>query len=230
MNSPTRLTGAHLRTYQTIFQHPVSHNLEWHHVYALFRQLGEVEEESNGNMKVTRNGQVLVLHPPRTKDVAETDELMALRHFLERSEAAPPEAGGEATHWLLVIDHHEARLFRSEMHGALPQQILPHKPDDYFRHAHNSKNFSLGQEKPDPNSFFEPVANALQGAGRILVFGTGTGTSSEMDQFVTWLKRQHPETARRIMGTAVVDEHHLTEDQLLAKARDFCASTQMPPA
>jgi hypothetical protein len=230
MNSTTQLTGSHLRTYQAIFQHPVSHNLEWHDVYSLFRQLGRVEEEPNGNLKVTRNGQVLVLHPSRTKDVAETDELMALRHFLERSETVPPTANGELAHWLLVIDHHEARLFHSEMHGALPQQILPHKPDDYFRHAHHSRDFSRGQEKPDPNSFFEPVAHELQGAGRVLIFGTGTGTSSEMDQFIGWLNRQHPELARRIIGTAVVDSHHLTEGQLLAKARDFYANMRMSPA
>ncbi|MGA2018253.1 MAG: hypothetical protein ABSH26_15005 [Opitutaceae bacterium] len=230
MNSTQPLNGSHLRTYQTIFQHPVSHNLEWHDVYALFRQLGHVEEEHNGNMKVARNGQVLVLRPSRTKDVADTEELMALRHFLERSEPVPPEAGAETAHWLLVIDHHEARLFRSEMRGALPQQILPHEPDDYFRHAHHSRDFSRGQEKPDPNSFFEPVARALHGAGRILIFGAGTGSSSEMNQFIGWLTRQHPDLARQVIGTVVVDEHHLTEDQLLAKARDFYASTQMPSA
>lgn len=88
----------------------------------------------------------------------------------------------------------------------------------------------MGQEKPDPNSFFGPVTDALQGTGRILVFGTGTGTSSEMDQFIGWLKRQHPETARRVMGAVVVDEHHLTEDQLLAKARDFYANPKMASA
>ena len=58
------LTGSHLRTYNAIFQHPISHNLGWLDVHALFRQLGEVEEEPNGNLKVTRNGQILVLHPP----------------------------------------------------------------------------------------------------------------------------------------------------------------------
>ena len=67
------LTGAHLRTYNTIFQHPVSHNLEWRAVRALLGKLGHIAEEPNGNLKVTRNGQILVLHPPRTKDVAETD-------------------------------------------------------------------------------------------------------------------------------------------------------------
>jgi len=223
MTTPPPLPGSHLRTYKAIFQHPVSHNLGWHDVHALFRHLGQVQEEPNGNLKVTRNGQTLVLHPPRTKDVADTDELMALRHFLERSEKSA-ETDKKATHWLLVIDHREARIYRSEMHGAIPQQILPHAPEDYFRHAHNSKDFSRGKEKPDPNSFFEPVAQALQAAGQILILGTGTGTSSEMDQFVAWLKLHHLELAKRIIGSLVVDEHHLTEGQLLAKAREFYAN------
>jgi len=110
------------------------------------------------------------------------------------------------------------------MHGASPLQILPHEPEDYFRHAHNSKGFSRGQEKPEPNSFFEPVARALSGSGRILIFGTGTGMSSEMDQFIAWSKVHHPELAARIIGSLVVDESHLTPDQLLAKAREFYAN------
>src|ERR1017187_10775065 len=105
MTSPAALTGSHLRAYNAIFQHPLSHNLAWHDVYAMLRQLGHAEEEPNGNLRVTRNGQVLVLHPPRTKDVAEADELMALRHFIERSETAAPGSNGKEAHWLLVIDH-----------------------------------------------------------------------------------------------------------------------------
>jgi len=221
MTSTATLTGSLLRTYNTIFQHPVSHNLEWRHVHALFRHLGQVEEEHNGNLKVTRNGESLILHPPRTKDVAETEELIALRHFLQRSETAGPAAEVSELHWLLVIDHHEARLFRSEMHGAVPQKLLPHEPDRYFRHAQNSENLSRGKEKPDPNSFFEPIAKALQPPGQLLLFGTGTGNSSEMDQFVTWLTLHHPDVASRIIGSLVVDENHLTDGQLLGKAREF---------
>ena len=227
MNSPAPLTGSHLRTYQTIFQHPLSHNLAWHDVHALLRHLGQVGEEPNGSLKVTRNGQVLMLHPTRTKEVADSEEFMALRHFLERSEATPPGANGAEAHWLVVIDHREARIYRSAEPGALAQQIRPHAPEDFFRHAPNSKDFSRGQEKPDPNSFFEPVAGVLNGAGKILIFGTGTGTSSEMDQFVAWLKQHRPELAKRIIGAEVVDEHHLTEGQLLAKAREIFAKARM---
>jgi hypothetical protein len=228
MISPAPHTGSHLRTYKAIFQHPVSHNLAWRAVRALLGKLGHIAEEPNGDQKVTRNGQILVLHPPRTKDVAETDELMALCHFLERSETTPPETNGKEAHWLLVIDHHEVRLFRSEMDGVLPQQILPHEPEDYSRHAHNSKEFLRDRGKPDPNSFFEPVTRALQATGQILIFGSGTGTSSEMDQFIAWLKLHHPELARRIIGSLVVDEHHLTKDQLLAKAREFYVNARRP--
>jgi hypothetical protein len=225
MKSIAALSGTHLRTYDAIFRHPAAHNLAWHDVHALFRQLGTVEEESNGNFKVTRNGQVLVLHPARTKDVTETGELMTLRHFLERSTVNPAVASlvGEAE-WLVVIDHHEARIYRTAAPGSVPQLIRPHVADDLFRHAPHSKEFARGQEKPDPNSFFEPVAALLNGAGKILVFGSGTGTGSEMEQFITWLKLHRPEVARRIVGTAIVDEKHQTEGQLLAHARELYAN------
>lgn len=223
MNSTATLplTGSHLRTYTTIFQHPVSHNLAWHDVHALFRHLGEVVEEPNGNLKVTRNRQVLVLHPARTKDVAETDELMELRHFLARSEANLPATAVKVAEWLVVIDHREARIYRSVGPDAVAQQIRPHVREGFFQHAPDSKEFARGQEKPRPSSFFEPVAAMLNGAGKILIFGSGTGSGSEMDQFTSWLGVHRPETAKRIVGSVVIDENHLSEPQLLAKARTF---------
>ncbi len=50
-----------------------------------------------------------------------------------------------------------------------------------------------------------------------------------MDQFVAWLKTNRPELAKRVVGTQVVDETHLTEAQLLAKAREFFTNLRMPP-
>jgi hypothetical protein len=222
MTSSASLTGSHLKTYNTIFQHPVSHNLGWNDVHALFRHIGQVDAEPNGSLKVTRNGETLVLHPPRTKDVADTDELMALRHFLQRSEPAPAEVGAvKAARWLVVINHHEAHIYRSTEAGTVPQQVRPHAPEDFFRHAPHSKEFNRGMEKPDPNSFFEPVAGILNGAGEILIFGGGTGSGSEMEQFVAWLKLHRHDLAKRVVGTVRIDETHLTEAQLLAKAREF---------
>ena len=228
MIPPSQPTGGHLRTFEAIFRHPAAHNLAWRDVHSLLLYLCQVVEEPNGNLVATRNGQSLVLPAPRMKHVAEIAELMELRHFILRSETPLAESDPADTHWLLVIDHHEARIFRSEMRGALPQRILPHEPVDYFRHAHNSKEFSRGQEGPDPDSFFEPVSKALKGVGKILVFGTGRGASSEMEKFIAWLKHHRPDLAGRIIGSQVVDENCLTEPQLLAKAREFYAHPAAP--
>jgi hypothetical protein len=107
--SAPKLSGSHLRTHQTIFRHPASHNLQWRAIYALFRRLGRVETEPNGNLKVTLNGQNLVLHPSRTKDVAETGELLGLRHFLEKSASIESSKMESEQRWLLVIDHRERK-------------------------------------------------------------------------------------------------------------------------
>ena len=125
------------------FPTSAAHNLGWHEVPALFRELSSVEAETNGTLGVTRNGQTLVLHPPHTKEVADTTALMTLRHFLERSEAD--------ARWLLVIDRREARIFDVETPVAVTLQISPHAPAEHFNAAPHAKNFSRGPERPTCN-------------------------------------------------------------------------------
>jgi hypothetical protein len=38
------------------------------------------------------------------------------------------------------------------------------------------------------------------------------------------LKKNHSDVAKHIVGSIAIDEHHQTESQLLAKARDFFAA------
>jgi hypothetical protein len=49
-----------------------------------------------------------------------------------------------------------------------------------------------------------------------------------MDRLLAELRRHHADLARRVVGSIVVDETHLTEDQLLAASREFYA--RMPAA
>jgi len=153
---------------------------------------------------------------------------MKTHNVLEPFEKALPETKEPEDRWLVIIDHHAARIFRSEIHGTVAEQIRPHQTDDAISHTHSFDGFSRGQEKPAAQSFFGPIADALKEAGQILVFGSGSGTANEMDQFIAWLKTHHPELARRITGSLIIDEHHLTDAQLLAKARDFYALPPLP--
>jgi len=82
-----QLTGPHRSTYEAIFQHPVARNLDWRDVRSMLGALPDVlQQEHNRTLKVTRNGHTLVLHGPIQKRVAEVQELMDLRRFLEQSD------------------------------------------------------------------------------------------------------------------------------------------------
>lgn len=80
-----------------------------------------------------------------------------------------------------------------------------------------------GKSQAGRKSFYEVIAKTLRGAEQVLLFGIGTGRSSAMEVLLADLKEHHPDVAARVIGSVVVDAHHTTEDQLLAKAREFYA-------
>jgi hypothetical protein len=136
---------------------------------------------------------------------------------------ATPDERGTDLHLLVIIDHHEARVYRTEVHGAVPERITPYDPHGYGRHLHSAHEWTDGKRPAERKSFYEAVAKTLQGADQVLLFGSGTGRSSAMEQLLSDLKDHHPAVADKIIGAQIVDAHHTTENQLLARARDFYA-------
>lgn len=129
-----------------------------------------------------------------------------------------------APHLLVVIDHHEARIYRTEVHGAVPVKLEPYDPHGYGQHLHSAHEWTDGKRQPERKSYYEAIAKTLRGAEQVLVFGSGTGRSSAMEMLLTDLKDHHPDVATKVIGSVVVDAHHTTEDQLLAQARGFYAA------
>ena len=134
---------------------------------------------------------------------------------LDEREAAP--------HLLVVIDHHEARVYRTEVRGSVPVSVAPYDPYGYGRHLHSAHEWTDGKRQPERKSFYEAVAKTLRGAEQVLVFGSGTGRSSAMEMLLADLKDHHPDVAEKVIGSVHVDAHHTTENQLLAQAREFYA-------
>jgi hypothetical protein len=128
-----------------------------------------------------------------------------------------------AAHLLVVLDHHEARVYRTEVHGSVPMSIVPYDPHGFGKHLHSAHEWTDGKRPPERKSYYEAVAKTLRGAEQVLLFGSGTGRSSAMEQLVADLKDHHPDVAEKIIGSVIVDAHHTTEGQLLAKAREFYA-------
>ena len=208
-------------TFDAIFQHPLARHLHRRDVNAMLGALAEVTGEHNGNLKAARNGQTLILHASHDKNVSTKDELMQIRHFLERSSDPPAETPEDAGHLLVVIDHREARIYRAELHGTVPQRIAPFDPHGFGRNLHYVQDDSNGQRKPERKSFYEAIAATLRHATQILLFGSGTGAASAMEQLLADLRKNHPDVAQRVVGSIALDAQHLTEDQLLAQAREF---------
>jgi hypothetical protein len=136
---------------------------------------------------------------------------------------ATTDERGTAPHLLVVIDHQEARVYRTEVRGAVPQHLVPYDPHGHGRHLHSAHEWTDGKRQPERKSYYEAVARTLRGAEQVLLFGSGTGRSSAMEQLLADLKDHHPDVAETVIGSVVVDAHHTTEDQLLAKAREFYA-------
>ncbi len=223
------LNGRHQQTYDAIFRHPAAHNLDWHEVRSLLDALADVAEGHNGSLRATRNGQTINLHAPKRKDVASVEDLLTIRHFLKQSdETASPPTVTPGVHLVVFIDHQEAKIYRTELHGVVPQQIVPYDPHGFGRHLRSENPETDGRREPERKSYYEAVAATLRGADQILIFGSGTGQSSAMEHLLAELKHDHREVANHIVGTILVDEHHLTEGQLLAQAREFFASRGVP--
>ena len=128
-----------------------------------------------------------------------------------------------APHLLVVIDHQEAKVYRTEVHGAVPELIAPYDPHGYGRHLHSAHEWTDGKRQPERKSYYEAIAKTLHGAEHVLLFGSGTGRSSAMDQLLADLKEHHADLAKKVIGSIVVDASHTTENELLAKAREFYA-------
>jgi hypothetical protein len=71
MTSPTpeRLDGRHRDTLRQIFEHPTSHNIEWHAVTSLLEAIGTVTVRHDGKLAVKLGDELEFLEPPVGKDL-----------------------------------------------------------------------------------------------------------------------------------------------------------------
>ncbi len=213
------LSGSQQQTFETIFRHPISHNLEWKALISALRELGEVEEGPNEKLKFSRNGLKLNLHA-QGKYIG-VDDLMRVRHLLELSAKLPThqETGNNA---IVVVDHKGARIFSAGDLSVEPILIEPEDPSGHDQQVHNPIGDSGGKQGPTRKLFYEAIANNLSGVDQILLVGNGHGASSEVEHLVAFLKSHHHENIEeRIIGLEVLDLHHLTEPELLAKVNSL---------
>lgn len=80
----------HRRTLEAIFARPVSGNIKWQEVEALFVALGaEVSERSGSRVAVFLFNEVKVFHRPHPSPDVDKGAIASIRKWLEENEATP---------------------------------------------------------------------------------------------------------------------------------------------
>ena len=81
-------SGHHRVTIQKIFQHPVSHNIQWHDVVSLLASVADVSEEHDGRLKVTLGGETETFDVASGHDV-DAQMVVDLRRMLSAGGITP---------------------------------------------------------------------------------------------------------------------------------------------
>jgi hypothetical protein len=80
-SGPEHLNNRHRDTLLQVFQHPASHNVEWHAVLSLLEAVGSVEQRTDGKYLVHVGAETQVIARPRTKDI-DVQQVVDLRRML----------------------------------------------------------------------------------------------------------------------------------------------------
>jgi hypothetical protein len=215
------------RTLQTLFHHPVAHNLAWSDVVALFERHGSVEQRANSEVVFRIGDATHPMRKPHDKQLT-APEVVALRHFAAQAgwsadmAAATPAGAAAAPALLIVMDHHEAKIYQVDdmQTPSGVRAIKPHDPHHFLHHlTHKEQSRERGQRAPEEAAYYTEIAEALASGGRIVLAGHGTGKSNAVHHLADFLRAHHVETSQRVACELDVDLSSVTLPQMLEMAR-----------
>ena len=88
MTEGIELDGHHRATLEKIFNHPVSHNIQWHDVLSLLESVATVTEKPDGRFAITLGSETETFDAPRHHDIGE-QQVVDLRRMLRGAGITP---------------------------------------------------------------------------------------------------------------------------------------------
>jgi len=80
----------HLKTLAALFAHPVSSNIKWQDVEALFAELGaEISEREGSRVAVVLFNEVRVFHRPHPSPNTDKGAVASIRNWLKQHKVTP---------------------------------------------------------------------------------------------------------------------------------------------
>ncbi|WP_375456598.1 hypothetical protein [uncultured Methylobacterium sp.] len=198
---------------------------------AFIGRVGSAEEKRDDKWGFTLAGRTATFLRPRDKDM-DPREVERLRNLMEEAglsahstEMMLPSRVAAESDALMVVDHHEARIYRLDPEtfgGATVATLRPYNPQGHIHHlAHKEAGNFRGQRVPEDVGFYEGIIMTVRDAPRIAIVGHGTGKSSAMSVLSRRLNEHHADTGKRVVATTNVDLSAATDGQVLALGREM---------
>ena len=123
---------------------------------------------------------------------------------------------------VVAITQDEARIWATGLEKGTHPELI-YAPDEKGIHHHVRQAQHRGGHGNDPaeRGFFDVLAKELTQASEILLLGHGVGKANAMLRFTQYMERHNPGVAKKVIGAIDADLNALTENQILAKARDW---------
>jgi hypothetical protein len=219
------LSGSHRWSLACIFQHPLSHNLSWREVLGLVATIGSAEHQSNGDVIVRLGKESFSMKPSQAKHL-EATEVMDLRSLFLRAGWSPDGIDPTVRMTLgnpdlmIVVDQAGARLYQLGYEGDNARTEAPHEMQHLLHHIDRKEHDADREETyPADTAFFDSIATAATGNGRIVIIGQGKGQSNEADHLIAYLSDHRPAVHARVARELVADLPKKTAPQLAELAR-----------
>lgn len=115
-----------------------------------------------------------------------------------------------------------ARIWRQGLEkGMKPENLSAPDANGLHRHVRQMQHHGGHSQDPAEQGFFDILASKLKGKFEVLIMGHGVGKSNAMHRFTDYLEKHDPLLAKQIIGTVEADLNALSDDQVLAKAREW---------
>jgi hypothetical protein len=205
-----KITSRDQRTLDRIYQHPITHNLEFRDVTALFDSIGAAAPQHNGDIRLRVGDQTLTLKSPHPKDIG-VDEVILIRHLLDQTSWSPKAAVGAVqtarpADSIIIIDYRGANIHRLN-------------PDDTPYYLPHNTNVKICNDIWSADRrFFARIADAVNDAGRIVVISNGKGCNNAADHLIAWMDTHRSQVRANIVREIVANPPNMTGATLLALA------------
>ena len=123
---------------------------------------------------------------------------------------------------MIALTRNEARIWATGLEkNQKPERIFA--PSDKGSHHHVRQTQHQGGHSADPADwgYFDVIADSVKEANEILLIGHGEGKANAMLRFTQFMERNRPEVAKKIFGAIDTNLYSMTENELLATARNW---------